>query len=151
MRGTLDNYLERRPTDVSDKRSVHVYFLTGEEVGSELHVGREGAGSRDATFIVTLNQTVQSLATQAAKYWGLDPEKVFFLDRDGRIVQGKMSLSDIILPPLEKDQEDPTASASDSTAIVPAGPSSTALANPGAAKGAADDQIASFTVKGRDY
>merc|ERR1719409_2472856 len=100
MRGTLDNYLERRPQDPEETRSVHVTFLTGEEVGSELHVGREGAGSRDATFIVTLSQTVQSLAVQAAKYWGLDPEKVFFLDRDGRIVQGKVALSDIILPPV---------------------------------------------------
>merc|ERR1719440_279198 len=103
MHSTMDNYLERRPMDPGEKRSVHVYFLTGEEVGSELHIGQEGAGSRDATFIVTLNQTVQSLATQAAKYWGLDPEKVFFLDRDGRIVQGKMCLSDIILPPLDPD------------------------------------------------
>merc|ERR1719271_905191 len=99
----MSDYLELRPMGADDKRSVHVYFLTGEEVGSELHVGREGAGSRDATFIVTLSQTVQSLATQAAKYWGLNPEKVFFLDRDGRIVQGQMKLADIILPPVEKD------------------------------------------------
>jgi len=154
MRGTLENYVERRPVDPNDKRSVHVYFLTGEdELGSELHVGREGAGSRDATFIVTLSQTVQSLATQAAKYWGLNPEKVFFLDRDGRIVQGKMSLSDIILPPEQADKE-ASGSAEGSAAALPGGAaSSTALALPGSAakKGAADDQNASYTVKGRDY
>merc|ERR1719253_2001213 len=119
MRATMDNYLERRPTDDNDKRSVHVYFLTGEEVGSELHVGREGAGSRDATFIVTLSQTVQSLSTQAAKYWGLDAQKVFFLDRDGRIVQGHMQLADIILPPLEKEADDQAQGSDGSTAIVP--------------------------------
>lgn len=151
MRGTLDNYLERRPTDANDKRSVHVYFLTGEEIGSDLHVGREGAGSRDATFIVTLSQSVQSLATQAAKYWGLDPDKVFFLDRDGRIVQGAMRLSDIILPPLTPEQMEASAASApaDTTAIVPAGSSasSSALAIP---KAADDGQLA-FTVKGRDY
>lgn len=151
MRGTLDNYLERRPTDANDKRSVHVYFLTGEEIGSDLHVGREGAGSRDATFIVTLSQSVQSLATQAAKYWGLDPDKVFFLDRDGRIVQGKFRLSDIILPPLTPEQMEASAASApaDTQALVPAGSSgsSSAVAIP---KAADDGQIA-FTVKGRDY
>merc|ERR1719253_932844 len=121
MRATMDNYLERRPTDDNDKRSVHVYFLTGEEVGSELHVGREGAGSRDATFIVTLSQTVQSLATQAAKYWGLNPEKVFFLDRDGRIVQGKMLLADIILPPLPPEVVEAQQEAAASSAVAIAG------------------------------
>lgn len=152
MHGTLEDYLERRPTNTNDTRSVHVCFLTGEEVGSELHVGREGAGSRDATFIVTLKQEVQSLATQAAKYWGLDPDKVFFLDRDGRIVQGKTILADIILPPLDPELQGDVVS----DAIVPAGgggsaSSSLAIPGSGAKKGPAEDQIASYTVKGRDY
>lgn len=156
MRSGLDDYLERRPTSLEETRSVHVYFLTSEEVGSELHVGREGGGSRDATFIVTLSQTVQSLATQAAKYWGLNPEKVFFLDRDGRIVQGKMHLSDIILPPESDLMGTGGPTAEGSAAIVPSsgGGQSSALAVPSstlAKKEAAEDHVVSYTVKGRDY
>lgn len=146
MNQTVEKYLEKRPTSKDEKRSVHVYFLSGEECGSELHIGREGAGSRDATFIVTLSQTVDSLARQAAKYWGLDPNKVFFLDRDGRIVQGKMCLSDIILPPVET-YPNATDSKESAAGSRDAG-SSSALALPG---GNDTEQIQGYTLKGKDY
>jgi hypothetical protein len=153
MRDALDHYLERRPASMDEKRPVHVYFLSGEECGSALRIGREGAGSRDATFIVTLSQTVDSLARQAAKYWGLDPNKVFFLDRDGRIVQGRMLLADIILPPAEMD---PAAASTSEPAASGGGgaSSSTALALPGSGSALAKRGEASsqgYTVKGRDY
>mmetsp|Transcript_79697 Transcript_79697/g.221785 ORF Transcript_79697/g.221785 Transcript_79697/m.221785 type:complete len:934 (-) Transcript_79697:125-2926(-) len=126
---TIDRFLTRRPREQDESQmttSVDVHFLPGEETtGSNLHIGGEGAGSRDANFTVQLNEHVETLAKQAAKYWGLDANKVFFLDRDGRIVPDKMLLSDIILPPLAPASEPAT---SHSAASAPATGSSSALA-----------------------
>lgn len=165
MADTLSTFLEKRPTDLQEEgRSVHVYFLAGEECGSELHIGREGAGSRDATFIVKLSQTVQSLATQAAKYWGLDPLKVFFLDHHGRIVPGKMTLNHIILPPVPQDDKSAANDMSEGavgplhTMSVTAGGSASQAAAQGAistdialADGDHEDQTRYWTVRGQDY
>eukprot|EP00811_Abedinium_folium_P002292 NODE_120_length_3601_cov_10.061888.p1 GENE.NODE_120_length_3601_cov_10.061888~~NODE_120_length_3601_cov_10.061888.p1 ORF type:complete len:805 (-),score=220.07 NODE_120_length_3601_cov_10.061888:1186-3354(-) len=68
--------------------------------------------------MVLLSETVGGLAAQAAKYWGLDPGKVFFLDRDGCIVPDKMQLKDIILPPEPPQgtlevEDDPASSSHD--------------------------------------
>ncbi|CAL1136841.1 unnamed protein product [Cladocopium goreaui] len=96
---TIDRFLRKRPK-LEDEQMVDVHFLTGTETtGFNLHINGEGAGSRDAKFLVHLNEKVESLGKQAAKYWGLDPDKVFFLDGDGRIVLDNMTLVDIILPP----------------------------------------------------
>mmetsp|Transcript_17030 Transcript_17030/g.31938 ORF Transcript_17030/g.31938 Transcript_17030/m.31938 type:complete len:962 (+) Transcript_17030:73-2958(+) len=170
MQLTLDTFLERRPTDLETERPVHVYFLAGEECGSELHIGREGAGSRDATFLVKLSQTVETLATEAAKYWGLDPKKVFFLDIQGRIVPGNMTLNNIILPPVGQEKKaDDTAEGAPNTMNVSAltnGMSGGAMnGEPGhqlaldGAKGSAivpaNEQEGSqehlYTLRGRDY
>jgi len=66
------------------------------------------------------------LAVQAAKYWGLDPEKVFFLDRDSRIVPDGMELRQIVLPPAEQSDSSSTpgcgagaAASPSSSALVP--------------------------------
>eukprot|EP00930_Biecheleria_cincta_P035539 TRINITY_DN24440_c0_g2_i1.p1 TRINITY_DN24440_c0_g2~~TRINITY_DN24440_c0_g2_i1.p1 ORF type:complete len:1002 (-),score=190.60 TRINITY_DN24440_c0_g2_i1:16-3021(-) len=99
-RDTVDGFVCRIPRSKEEQMTVDVHFLTGTETtGFNLQLNGEGAGSRDAKFLVKLNQKVQSLAEQAAKYWGLDANKVFFLDRDGRIVLDSMNLKDIILPP----------------------------------------------------
>eukprot|EP00927_Polykrikos_kofoidii_P084266 TRINITY_DN8830_c1_g1_i1.p1 TRINITY_DN8830_c1_g1~~TRINITY_DN8830_c1_g1_i1.p1 ORF type:complete len:786 (-),score=93.86 TRINITY_DN8830_c1_g1_i1:431-2788(-) len=99
----IDQFLCKRPGKEDDcsTMSVEVQFQPGKNsISPSLFIGGEGAGSRDATFNVRITDKVETLALQAAKYWGLAADKVFFLDRDGRIVPEKMLLSDIILPPL---------------------------------------------------
>ncbi|CAE8625444.1 unnamed protein product [Polarella glacialis] len=109
---TVAAFVAKRPRRQDEQMTVDVHFLTGiETTGFNLHINGEGAGSRDAKFLVQLDQQVVSLATQAAKYWGLDPDKVFFLDRDGRIVPENMNLVDIILPPLPPSAPAPAADA----------------------------------------
>jgi len=117
---TIDRFLRRRPK-LEDEQMVDVHFLTGTETtGFNLHINGEGAGSRDAKFLVHLNEKVESLGKQAAKYWGLDPDKVFFLDGDGRIVLDNMTLVDIILPPVPPtDPHFRNSQSSSSTALVP--------------------------------
>lgn len=94
----VDEFMERKPNDPSQMKTVRVHFFTGSENDGGSAMGGEGAGSRDANFQVQLDQRIKILSTQAAKYWGLDPFKVFFLDRDGRVVPDDMMVSDIILP-----------------------------------------------------
>lgn len=122
---TIDRFLRKRPK-LEDEQMVDVHFLTGTETtGFNLHINGEGAGSRDAKFLVHLNEKVESLGKQAAKYWGLDPDKVFFLDGDGRIVLDNMTLVDIILPPVPPtDPHFRSSQSSSSTALVPEGASS---------------------------
>jgi len=145
---TISEFLERRPEEQEAERHVAVHFFPGREGGNGLQVGGEGAGSRDAKFKVKLNQTVQGLSTQAAKYWGLDPLKVFFLDRNGRVVPDNMHLADIILPPLSDNQQGPTGSA-------PPGRdrANTAMTTASAVSGelAIKQKNEAWTVKGRDY
>jgi len=112
---TVDGFLARRETnDENMEVEVDVHFVAEKDTTSEsLHLGGEGAGSRDAKFIVSLESKVENLAVQAAKYWGLDANKVFFLDRDERIVPDDMKLREIILPPSKKR----SAQSSSSTAM----------------------------------
>lgn len=98
-KAAIEEFLEVRPPDMNEERAVHVHFLVSGDSEVSLRTGGEGAGSHDAKFRVQLRQTVKTLATQAAKYWGLDVDKVFFLDRDGRVVPDDIRLADIILPP----------------------------------------------------
>lgn len=78
-RETVDSFVCRIPRSKDEQMTVDVHFLTGTETtGFNLQLNGEGAGSRDAKFLVKMNQKVQSLAEQAAKYWGLDANKVFF-------------------------------------------------------------------------
>jgi len=137
---TIDSFLGRRPRSQDETMMVDVHFLTGTETtGFNLHINGEGAGSRDAKFLVQLNQKVESLATQAAKYWGLDPDKVFFLDRDGRLILDKMNLVDVILPPV------PRTSAS---STPPMDEGTDALAVP---DGETQENKDLWMVKGRNY
>jgi len=95
----MDMFMTRRPRKDDDVKAVDVRYFTGKETtGFNLHIGGEGGGSLDAKFHVQLNQKVGNLAKTAAKYWCLDDGKVFFLDREGRIVPENMELSRIILP-----------------------------------------------------
>lgn len=96
----INDFLETTKTGENDKCVVDVHFLQANEtVSSKLQIAMLGSGSRDAKFTVHMKSDVRSLLAQAAKYWGLDPAKVFFLDRDGRIVPEEMILKEIILPP----------------------------------------------------
>lgn len=96
----VQEFMEPKPKQPDTMKTVRVHFYTGSsEEGAQTGMGGEGAGSRDANFQVQLDQKIKVLSTQAAKYWGLDPFKVFFLDRDGRVVPENMEVSDIILPP----------------------------------------------------
>lgn len=103
VKETLDTLVVLRKRDPDGATDVDVRFLPGEEtrglMALNLHIGGEGAGSLHARFKVRLSEKVQSLAVQAARYWGLDPDKVFFLDRDSRIVPDSMLLKEIVLPP----------------------------------------------------
>lgn len=105
-RDTLNRFLRVRPRsseESSMRVSVDVHFLPGNETtASNLRIGGEGAGSRNAQFQVKLDDKIESLAKQAAKYWGLDDGRVFFLDNEGRIVPESARMSDIILPPKSK-------------------------------------------------
>eukprot|EP00928_Gymnodinium_smaydae_P042586 TRINITY_DN2864_c0_g2_i1.p1 TRINITY_DN2864_c0_g2~~TRINITY_DN2864_c0_g2_i1.p1 ORF type:complete len:985 (+),score=231.08 TRINITY_DN2864_c0_g2_i1:171-2957(+) len=146
-RKALDTVLVPRPKKEEERNkpaTVDVRFLPGNEsAGNDLRLGGEGAGSRDAKFTVQLNQKVQTLAKQAAKYWGLDANKVFFLDRDGRIVPDSMVLSDIILP-----HSAPTSSAS-SAAPAPVGRRS--FSGEGELELAQQTDEDSYTILGRNY
>jgi len=118
----LERFLHRRDPPEKEQNMtafVDVHFQPGNETtGTSLHIGGEGAGSRDAKFTVQVNEKVETLAKQSAKYWGLDANMVFFLDRDGRIVPDKMLLRDIILPPLPTGPQDQQPPASSSTALM---------------------------------
>jgi hypothetical protein len=143
----IDMFLDMRPSGEDEEgktMAVDVTFFPGSAtLGSNLHIGGEGAGSRDAKFTVKLSQKVAELAKQAAKYWGLDPEKVFFLDRDKRIVPDSMVLSDIILPPLPPEEAAANAISDGgldtideyALAVRPDGPR----------------RMEAYTVKGRNY
>mmetsp|Transcript_70242 Transcript_70242/g.187055 ORF Transcript_70242/g.187055 Transcript_70242/m.187055 type:complete len:947 (+) Transcript_70242:51-2891(+) len=91
----IANYLDKQQ---GDWVNVGVHFYVGDEEEVSKRIGGEGAGSRDALFRVELDKEMKCLNQQAARYWGLDPGKVFFLDRDGRIVPDKMIIRDIVLP-----------------------------------------------------
>ncbi|CAD7938923.1 unnamed protein product [Amoebophrya sp. A120] len=69
----------------------HVKSVTGKPVV-------EGSGSLLAVFMVQVDAKILSLQQQAAKYWGLEQEIVFFLDREGQLVPDSMTLGEIILP-----------------------------------------------------
>lgn len=104
---TIQDFLAPRPqlhgTQEEPLTCVDVVFLAGEELtGISLRIGGEGAGSRHAKFQVRYSDTVESLAEQAARYWGLEVKHVFFLDNQSRIVPSNMVLKDIILPPEPK-------------------------------------------------
>jgi hypothetical protein len=146
-RETIEMFLDRRPNSSETHgktMAVDVTFFPGKAtLGSNLHIGGEGGGSRDAKFTVQLDQKVHTLAKQAAKYWSLDPDKVFFLDRDNRIVPDSMLLSDIILPPLPEDG--PMAALEDGQIDPMANESALALRsdNP--------KRTEAYTVQGRNY
>ncbi|CAE7650867.1 unnamed protein product, partial [Symbiodinium pilosum] len=145
-RETIDRFLRRRPKNEDEQMMVDVHFLTGTETtGFNLHINGEGAGSRDAKFLIRLNEKVESLGRQAAKYWGLDPDKVFFLDGDGRIVLDNMDLVDIILPPVPASQSTTNLKSSASS-------SSVAVADDTQGKeGEASRERDFWMVKGRNY
>ncbi|CAE6953810.1 unnamed protein product [Symbiodinium sp. CCMP2592] len=147
-RETIDRFLRRRPKNEDEQMMVDVHFLTGTETtGFNLHINGEGAGSRDAKFLVHLNEKVESLGKQAAKYWGLDPDKVFFLDGDGRIVLDNMDLVDIILPPVPPSQ---SASASFKNSASSSSVAVVDDASPGK-EGEAPRERDFWMVKGRNY
>jgi len=104
----VNNFVSLVPRAKMDKdMTVDVKYKpppTSDETASYEGVG---AGSLVVSFKVGLDEKVEELATQAAKYWGLDPQKVFFLDRDYRVVPGSMSIGDIILPPVPFDAARP--------------------------------------------
>lgn len=96
---TLQNFVRLEPRRADEQLQVDVRFLPGTKTtGHNLHIGGEGAGSLLARFQIKVDQEVRELAIQAAKYWGLCDDKVFFLDRGSRIVPGSMLLRDIVLP-----------------------------------------------------
>uniref|UniRef100_A0A7S4UEZ8 Polycystin domain-containing protein n=1 Tax=Alexandrium monilatum TaxID=311494 RepID=A0A7S4UEZ8_9DINO len=120
---TVDSFLQRRNRafGVEENVDVDVHYLPDVEAGLSLRTGGEGAGSRDATFPVRLSENVSSLTKRAATYWGLDAEKVFFLDRDGRVVFEDMSLREIILPPLHNSSSSSATAASSALALESGG------------------------------
>lgn len=140
---TIDRFLRKRPKVEDEQMMVDVHFLTGTETtGFNLHINGEGAGSRDAKFLIHLNEKVESLGKQAAKYWGLDPDKVFFLDGDGRIVLDHMRLVDIVLPPVPPTNPHlRSLQSSSSSALVP---------DEGAPPGEQKERDL-WMVKGRNY
>mmetsp|Transcript_46313 Transcript_46313/g.107776 ORF Transcript_46313/g.107776 Transcript_46313/m.107776 type:complete len:936 (+) Transcript_46313:105-2912(+) len=152
-REAINDFLGARPESIEHERAVDVHFFAGEEGRTgTLFSGGEGAGSHDAKFKVQLRQSVKDLSDQAAKYWGLNPEQVFFLDRDGRIVPDDMRLNDIILPPVS-----PTATAGEG-----AQHEGDVGAGVGSMEPIQENQVAlqsepqstalkSYVVKGRDY
>jgi len=83
-------YFEEKPL-AEDFTDVEVCFRDSDNETMSL--------SNDAKFRVRASDPIRRLAEQAAKYWGLDPTKVFFLDRDQRVIPEEMIISDIILPP----------------------------------------------------
>eukprot|EP00397_Hematodinium_sp_SG-2012_P018709 GEMP01019177.1.p1 GENE.GEMP01019177.1~~GEMP01019177.1.p1 ORF type:complete len:787 (+),score=157.93 GEMP01019177.1:177-2537(+) len=86
----IANYFEEKPEPESP---------VGVEVCLYGFSGAHGTSvSADAKFQVCLNDPIRRLAEQAAKYWGLDPSKVFFLDRDERVIPEGMVVADIVLP-----------------------------------------------------
>jgi len=123
VKDTLQDFVSLREWKDSESIDVDVRFFPGEErAGINLHVGGEGAGSLHARFKVRLDEEVKMLAEQAAKYWGLDSNAVFFLDRDDRIVPDKMQLKEIVLPPPYEPEAQPEPAAgasSSSTSLVP--------------------------------
>lgn len=126
VKDTINTFVQIRGRRDDEEMVVDVQYLPGHErTGLNIHIGGEGAGSLHARFKIRLNQLVEELAEQAARYWGLDKTKVFFLDRDSRIVPDKMKLSEIILPPpvpprKDKGDDQGQGQASSSTALVPA-------------------------------
>mmetsp|Transcript_28805 Transcript_28805/g.89632 ORF Transcript_28805/g.89632 Transcript_28805/m.89632 type:complete len:937 (+) Transcript_28805:140-2950(+) len=160
---TVDSFLQRRPRLPGGEErpvDVDVHYLPSMEAGQSLRVGGEGAGSRDATFPVVLSDNVSSLAKRAATYWGLDADKVFFLDRDGRIVFEDMSLREIILPPTHHSSSSSSAAASSAMALENGGSAGQGGSASGSqvvkysdedARGPADAPMEQWTVKGRNY
>lgn len=156
----VDSFLQRRPRNEPDGEEktvdVDVHYLPSMEAGLSLRIGGEGAGSRDAKFPVKLSENVKSLAKRAATYWGLDVDKVFFLDRDGRIVFEDMSLREIILPPMRHQPLAPSNASS--SGALENGPSGGGHRESDIAKysGGGDDEgtdpaMEQYTVKGRNY
>lgn len=50
-------------------------------------------------FTVELDKEASELLGQAARYWSLDGDGSFFLDRKGQIVPRNATIRDIVLPP----------------------------------------------------
>lgn len=160
---TADSFLQRRPRHEelgSEEKTVDVdvHYLPSMEAGLSLRIGGEGAGSRDAKFPVKLSENVKTLAKRAATYWGLDADKVFFLDRDGRIVFEDMSLREIILPPVHHSSSSSYAAApgalpldNDRSAQRDSARGSVVRFNPEDSLEVADPAMEQWTVKGRNY
>mmetsp|Transcript_90182 Transcript_90182/g.260054 ORF Transcript_90182/g.260054 Transcript_90182/m.260054 type:complete len:966 (+) Transcript_90182:69-2966(+) len=95
----LQKFLELKPRSKIKDTTVEIRFLPGtENFDDHLRIGGEGGGSLVAQFTVQLDQDVDQLLEQAAKYWSLDHSKVFFLDHNYRIVPDGMKIGEIVLP-----------------------------------------------------
>ena len=100
----MSDYLESKPSNDS-RWSVSIQFLQRPNIDGVANdplmlasrMAQQGS-SNSAIFEVGMRDTVRSLSDQAAKYWGLDPDNVFLLDRDGRVVAASMQLGEIIVP-----------------------------------------------------
>jgi hypothetical protein len=141
---TIGSFLDKRDMTEEDRLEVDVQFLPFlENLGAGVpSLASAGAGSRDAKFTVQLCQEVRSLQEQAAKYWGLNQDKVFFLDRDHRIVPDNMKLREVILPPTMKSK----AEDDDESSWGVDGDSSQAIVNTG--RGAASSSTALVSAEG---
>eukprot|EP00392_Amoebophrya_sp_AT5.2_P005862 g5872.t1 len=73
---------------------VEVLYHSGGATGKAVVAG----GSNLCVFQVDPSETILSLQNQAAKYWGLEQEIVFFLDREGQLIPDSMLLGEIVLP-----------------------------------------------------